>query len=112
MDMPVEFALFFRYLQGMESTWILTVIIGLFAGVIARAMSSGPRNHNLLSTLAIGVSGAGLGVWTADWLGIAIEGPGRLFLFALGGSLLLVWLFNTITRPFRRPDDSGVQPRP
>lgn len=112
MDMPVEFALFFRYLQGMESAWPLTVIIGLFAGVIARAMSSGPRNHGLLSTLAIGVGGAVLGVWTADWLGIAIEGSGRLFLFALGGSLLLVWLFNTVTRPFRRPDDSGVQPRP
>lgn len=104
MNMPVEFALFFQYLHAIGNGWPLLVVIGVFAGVIARAMSAGPRNHSILVTCVLGIAGALLGAGTARWFGLNAEGPGILFLLALAGSLILVYLHNRIARRFRHRD--------
>lgn len=110
MDMPVEFALFVRYLHDQGDSALVLIVVGVFAGVIARAMSSGPRRQSLLATSGLGIGGAALGAYVAQRLGVAVDGLGMRFVAALAGSLTLVYLFNIAMGHGRRepgPEDES-----
>ena len=73
--------------------------MGLLAGAIAKAIMK--QGGGWLSTLITGVVGALVG----GWIGAALfdRGDIRFFslwswLLAIGGSVLVIWLYNLITR--------------
>ena len=77
--------------------WIL---LGLFAGAIARALVPGPTEPSgCIGTTAIGILGALIGGFIATALGIGHLGHffdlGTL-LIAIGGSVLLLVVINAI----------------
>lgn len=82
--------------------WIL---LGLFAGAIARALVPGPTEPSgCIGTTAIGILGALIGGFIATGLGIGHLGHFfdlGTWLIAIGGSVLLLVVINAIARRHR-----------
>lgn len=80
--------------------WIL---LGLFAGAIARAIIPGRTEPGgCIGTTAVGILGALLGGFLATAMGIGeIENFFNLgtWLIAIGGSVILLVLINLVVRP-------------
>jgi uncharacterized membrane protein YeaQ/YmgE (transglycosylase-associated protein family) len=81
--------------------WIL---LGLFAGTIARALIPGRTEPGgCIGTTAVGILGALLGGWLATELDLSDEGIDEFFdlgtwLMAIGGSVILLVVLAWITR--------------
>jgi uncharacterized membrane protein YeaQ/YmgE (transglycosylase-associated protein family) len=76
------------------------LILGLVAGLIAKALHNGPEPGGVLGTLLVGVLGAVLGGVLASVLGLG--GLGSFFsvgtwLVAIGGALLLLLIYSAVT---------------
>lgn len=75
------------------------LILGLLAGLIAKALHRGPEPGGLLGTLAVGIGGAMVGGLIASLLGIgALSSFFNLgtWLIAIGGALLLLAIYSTL----------------
>jgi uncharacterized membrane protein YeaQ/YmgE (transglycosylase-associated protein family) len=75
------------------------LVLGLVAGVIAKALHRGREPGGLLGTLAVGIGGALLGGLIAALLGIgSISSFFNLgtWLIAIGGALLLLAIYSTL----------------
>ncbi len=77
--------------------FIAWIIIGLLAGVIAKAIMPGKDPGGVIITILIGIVGAIIGGWVGSMLGIggrsdAVSSPGFLMtlVFAVIGSLILL----------------------
>jgi uncharacterized membrane protein YeaQ/YmgE (transglycosylase-associated protein family) len=81
--------------------WIL---LGLFAGTIARALIPGRTEPGgCIGTTAVGILGALLGGWLATALDLSDDGVDEFFdlgtwLMAIGGSVILLIVFSALTR--------------
>jgi uncharacterized membrane protein YeaQ/YmgE (transglycosylase-associated protein family) len=76
--------------------WLL---LGLVAGLIAKALYRAPEPGGLLGTLAVGIGGAVVGGLIASLLGIgAVSSFFNLgtWLIAIGGALLLLAIYSTL----------------
>ncbi|EAR23642.1 hypothetical protein A20C1_02646 [marine actinobacterium PHSC20C1] len=81
------------------------IVLGLIAGAIAKAILPGRQGGGWLATLLLGVVGALVG----GFVGGAIFGVGleeffsiETWLVAIGGSVLVLFLYGLITRGSRR----------
>ena len=77
--------------------WIL---LGLIAGAIAKVLHKGDEPGGILGTMIVGLLGAVLGGLVASAVGIgAITSFFSIgtWLIAIGGALLLLVIYNTIT---------------
>ncbi|CAO1651626.1 GlsB/YeaQ/YmgE family stress response membrane protein [Salinibacterium sp. NSLL150] len=81
------------------------IVLGLIAGAIAKAILPGRQGGGWLATLLLGVVGALVG----GFVGGAIFGIGleeffsiETWLVAIGGSVLVLFLYGLITRGSRR----------
>ncbi|HLV61046.1 MAG TPA: GlsB/YeaQ/YmgE family stress response membrane protein [Fredinandcohnia sp.] len=80
------------------------IIIGLLAGLIARAIMPGEQPGGVIVTILLGIGGAFLG----GWLGSAIVGKGLTgfsfwsLLLAVVGALILLFAYQMITGAMRR----------
>ena len=86
---PIEFVQFLKLFEVLGDGWLLTAVLGVFAGFIVRFASTSKRNVGLVSTCLFGVVGAFIGVWVAARFGVDTHGTGARFIAALGGSVLL-----------------------
>jgi len=77
--------------------WIL---FGLIAGAIAKAIRPGADPGGWIVTIIIGILGAVVGGWIGTMLGWGdVNGFNfRSFLLAIGGALLLLWIYSMVTR--------------
>jgi uncharacterized membrane protein YeaQ/YmgE (transglycosylase-associated protein family) len=76
------------------------IILGLVAGAIAKALHRGNEPGGMLGTLAVGVLGALVGGLIASAVGVG--GIGSFFslgtwLIAIGGALLLLIIYSSLT---------------
>ena len=76
------------------------IVLGLAAGVIAKALHRGSEPGGILGTLAVGVLGAVVGGLIASAVGVG--GIGSFFslgtwLIAIGGALLLLIIYSSLT---------------
>ncbi len=78
-------------------SWIL---FGLIAGVIAKALHPGKDPGGWIVTILIGIAGAFVGGWIGTMLGWGTtDGFNfRSFLLAIGGAVILLWLYSMATR--------------
>ncbi len=79
-------------------SWIL---FGLIAGAIAKALHPGKDPGGWIVTILIGIAGAFVGGWLNGLLtGTPINSNWSLrgFLFAVGGAILLLWIYGMATR--------------
>ena len=78
---------------------IAWIILGLLAGMLARAIMPGNDDVGIFATLVIGVVGALVGGFIAELLGF--EGLGSFFeirtwIIAIAGALLLLAILHTV----------------
>ncbi len=77
------------------------IIFGLIAGAIAKALHPGKDPGGWIVTILIGIAGAFVGGWIGTQvLGVAIDGNWSFkgFAFAIGGAVLLLWIYGMATR--------------
>ncbi|QMW22398.1 GlsB/YeaQ/YmgE family stress response membrane protein [Sandaracinobacteroides saxicola] len=75
-------------------SWIGAIIIGFVAGLLARAISSDPRNpQGCLFTTLLGIVGAAVFTWIGKQLGWYADGEWTGFIGATLGAILVlaVW---------------------
>jgi len=78
---------------------IIWAAIGLAAGVIAKLIMPGKDKGGLLTTAALGVGGAYLGVWLGPRLGLATDAGEFTWLAlatAVGGALVVLVVFRVL----------------
>ena len=78
---------------------LIWAAIGLAAGVIAKFMLPGKDKGGLLTTAALGVGGAYLGVWLGPRLGLetdAGEFTWLALISAVGGALVVLIAFRVL----------------
>ncbi|HWI08489.1 MAG TPA: GlsB/YeaQ/YmgE family stress response membrane protein [Solirubrobacteraceae bacterium] len=86
--------------------WIL---LGLIAGAIAKALHKGDEPGGVLGTMVVGILGAVLGGLIAAAVGIGSIGSFfsiGTWLIAIGGALLLLAMYNAITRGGRHVSEA------
>lgn len=77
--------------------WIGAIVIGFLAGLVARALSSDPRNpQGCLLTTFIGILGAALFTWIGQQIGLYGEGDRAGLLGAIVGALIVLGLWRAI----------------
>ena len=78
-------------------TWI---ILGLVAGALAKLIMPGDQSNSWIMTILLGIVGAVLGGFIASQLGWGtVDGFNlRSILVAIGGSLLVLWIYSMLTR--------------
>lgn len=77
-------------------SWITFLIVGLLAGIIAKAMMPGTREEpsGWLMTIVLGIAGAYVGGFIANALGLMAIGSGFIWsvLLAALGSIVIIGL--------------------
>ena len=78
---------------------IFALLLGLVAGLIARALMPGKDDIGLLPTILLGLAGSFLGAWLFSLIGI---GDGESFdwggiIGAIIGAMILLGIFNAVT---------------
>jgi len=99
---PVQFVQFVRFLEGLGDGWPAIIVIGFFAGFIARMMTTRSRVVGFWSIWLLGIAGALLAIGAARLFDIPLQGLGTRFLAALAGSLALAFLGSALLRGKRR----------
>ena len=76
------------------------VLLGLVAGAIAKAIHPGPDPGGWLITILLGIAGAFVGGLVGSLLGWGSVDAFNLktLLLAVGGSILLLWLYRIIKK--------------
>lgn len=76
------------------------IILGLIAGVIAKALRPGRDPGGWIITILIGILGAFVGGWIAsNLLGInSADSWWQTLFVAVGGAILLLWIYGMVTR--------------
>jgi uncharacterized membrane protein YeaQ/YmgE (transglycosylase-associated protein family) len=86
---------------------IAWIILGLLAGLLARAILPGSDPVNLIVTMLIGVAGAIIGGFIAELLGFGGLGSFfelRTWIIAVAGALLLLAVLRSVSdRRYRDP---------
>jgi len=81
----------------MASTWIGVFIIGLLAGLIARMLSSDPRNpQGCLLTAFLGIVGAAVFTWVGQFAGLYERGEYAGLIGAVIGSVIVLGIWRAI----------------
>jgi len=78
--------------------WITWIVIGLIAGLIAKAITPGRDPSGCIVTIALGIGGALLAGFLGQQLGWYAPGEGAGFLAAIVGAILLLIVYRLIAR--------------
>jgi uncharacterized membrane protein YeaQ/YmgE (transglycosylase-associated protein family) len=80
-------------------TWI---IFGLLAGAIAKMIMPGNQGGGWLITIILGIIGAfvggAIGVYVLHWGDISSFCNPRSWILAVGGALIVLWIYGMATR--------------
>jgi uncharacterized membrane protein YeaQ/YmgE (transglycosylase-associated protein family) len=75
------------------------IIIGFFAGLIAKLIMPGKDPGGFIMTTLIGIVGAVIATFLGRTLGWYGPGEGAGFLASIGGAIILLFLYRFIARP-------------
>lgn len=78
----------------MSFIWI--IIVGLVAGLLARAIKPGSDPMGWIMTIVLGIVGAMLGGFVAGLIGINADGGFTGLIFSVIGAIILLFLYEMI----------------
>ncbi len=76
--------------------FIWTIIVGLVAGLLARAIKPGNDAMGWIMTIVLGIVGAMLGGFVASLIGINADGGFTGLIFSVIGAIILLFLYEMI----------------
>lgn len=79
-------------------TILSTLIIGLFAGLVAKLITPGRDPKGFLITIVLGVAGAFLATWLGQGLGWYAPGETAGFFGAIVGSVIILAIWRALRR--------------
>ena len=86
----------------MSITGIIgTLIIGFFAGLIARFLKPGDDGMGIIMTSLLGIAGAFAATYGGQALGLYAPGQGAGFLGAVVGAIVVLVIFGVIKKASR-----------
>ena len=92
----------------MGILWI--ILIGFFAGIIARFVSRGPNNPSgFILTTVLGVAGAFLATWIGQLIGWYRPDQGAGLIGAIVGAVTVLFIWNRLVAA-RVISDPGARP--
>ena len=77
-------------------SFILMIIVGLVAGLLARAIKPGNDAMGWIMTIVLGIVGAMLGGFVASLVGIDADGGFTGLIFSVIGAIILLFLYEMI----------------
>jgi uncharacterized membrane protein YeaQ/YmgE (transglycosylase-associated protein family) len=80
----------------MSIVW--TVLIGFFAGLLARALKPGDDSMGLIMTTVIGVLGALAATYLGQAMGWYTAGQGAGFIASIVGAIVLLFVWGLIAK--------------
>ncbi|RYY80857.1 MAG: GlsB/YeaQ/YmgE family stress response membrane protein [Moraxellaceae bacterium] len=78
------------------------IIIGFFAGLIARAIHPGNDKAGFIVTTVLGVIGALVATYLGRWLGWYADGEAAGFIMSVVGAVIVLFIYNLIMRSRHR----------
>ena len=75
---------------------IWTIIIGLVAGLLARAIKPGNDAMGWIMTIVLGIAGAFLGGFIASAIGVNSDGGFTGLAFSVIGAIILLFIYELI----------------
>lgn len=82
----------------MASSWVGVILIGFFAGLLARMFSSDPRNpQGCLFTTFLGILGALLFTWIGQQTGMYAEGQYAGFIGSVLGAVIVLGIWRMVS---------------
>jgi uncharacterized membrane protein YeaQ/YmgE (transglycosylase-associated protein family) len=78
--------------------WLSWIVIGLIAGLIAKALVPGRDPSGCIVTILLGIGGAVLAGFLGQSLGWYSPGEGAGFLAAIVGAILILVVYRLISR--------------
>jgi uncharacterized membrane protein YeaQ/YmgE (transglycosylase-associated protein family) len=83
----------------MHILW--TILAGLAAGFIAKAIYPGKQNMGWVLTTLLGIAGAFVATYIGQWLHIYQPGQTAGFIGAIAGALILLFVYGLIKKRAR-----------
>ncbi|HCN17835.1 MULTISPECIES: GlsB/YeaQ/YmgE family stress response membrane protein [Psychrobacter] len=77
-------------------SFIWMIIVGLVAGLLARAIKPGSDPMGWIMTIVLGIVGALLGGFLASLIGIDADGGFTGLIFSVIGAIILLFLYEMI----------------
>ena len=77
-------------------SFIWMIIVGLVAGLLARAIKPGSDPMGWIMTIVLGIVGAMLGGFVASLIGINADGGFTGLIFSVIGAIILLFLYEMI----------------
>ncbi|HSP84283.1 MAG TPA: GlsB/YeaQ/YmgE family stress response membrane protein [Psychrobacter sp.] len=77
-------------------SFIWMIIVGLVAGLLARAIKPGSDPMGWIMTIILGIVGAMLGGFVAGLIGINADGGFTGLIFSVIGAILLLFIYEMI----------------
>lgn len=77
-------------------SFIWMIIVGLVAGLLARAIKPGSDPMGWIMTIVLGIVGAMLGGFIASLIGIDADGGFTGLIFSVIGAIILLFLYELI----------------
>jgi uncharacterized membrane protein YeaQ/YmgE (transglycosylase-associated protein family) len=87
---------------GDNSSWLVTIILGLLAGGLAKLLMPGRDPGGCIITILLGVAGALLGTWLGRVLNLYGPNESAGFIGAVIGAFLLLLIYRLVLGRRRR----------
>lgn len=75
-----------------------SIIIGFFAGLIARAVHPGDDKAGFLVTIALGIVGSLVATYGGQFLGMYPEGASAGFIASIIGAVAVLFIYNFVAK--------------
>lgn len=76
----------------------VTIIVGFFVGLFARAIMPGKDAMGFILTTLLGIGGALIGKFLGQALGLYVEGEPAGFFMSLFGAMILLLIYNQLRK--------------
>ncbi len=80
----------------MNIVW--TIVIGFFAGLIAKWIMPGKERMGIIVTVLLGIAGSFVATYAGQWLKLYEPGQTAGFIGAVVGALIILFIFGLIRR--------------
>ncbi|MFT4020562.1 MAG: GlsB/YeaQ/YmgE family stress response membrane protein [Acinetobacter sp.] len=77
---------------------IVTIFIGFFAGLIARALHPGEDKAGFIVTTLLGIAGSLIATYGGRFLGLYPEGSSAGFIASIIGAIVILVIYNFIRK--------------